>query len=355
MAEAFLHELLQMQNSVTSKGERCSVCLEEYGTLSRQKGTLEVAIRLPCNHLIGSACIAIWLEKNNTCPICRREFFPAQPRPYLEHGIMDGQENENEDDRQNIREINEDYCVRLAFNMDTTAISELLVQKLTESTLLSEGHTQTCIVVISIYMASHLAGQPRSPREIANVTGVGADHIRETYDVIYPERDQLADEDLLSLLEEMPTDMNPLQWPAPGYEVTDEQIENRFAWQMLREGCEYGCEELELDAGVAVFTKQIALELFTAGLMSRLSARELAAAIIFMAAHMTRNPLRARRVAEALHMTESRVRNAYEVAYAYQYLLVEQPWLVDIGRGSMDSVLGRLPSPWGSTFSLAAM
>ena len=344
MAEAFLHELLQMQNSVATKGERCDICLEEYGTLSRQKGTIEVAIRLPCNHLIGSACITIWLETNNTCPICRREFFPAQLRPYLEHGIMDGQENENEDDQQ--REIIEDYCARLALNMDTTAISELLVQKLTESPLLTEGHTHTCIVVVGIYMASHLAGEPRSPREIANATGVAANRIREAYDVISPERDQLADEGLHSLLEEILIDVNPLQWPAPGYELSDEQIENRYAQQMLGECCEYGCNELGLDAGVAEFATRIAREFFMAGLMNHLSAKDLAAAIIFMASHMTRNPLRARQIAEALRMTEFRVRVVYETAYAYQYRLAGQPWLVNIGRGSMDSVLGRLPSPF---------
>ena len=103
MAEAFLYELLQAHNRVNNQDERCCICLEEYGTLSRETGTIEVEMRLPCDHSIGSACIATWLKDNNSCPICRREFFPAQPRPYLEHGTLDDQENDGAEDENNVQ------------------------------------------------------------------------------------------------------------------------------------------------------------------------------------------------------------------------------------------------------------
>lgn len=47
---------------------------------------------MPCKHTFGSRCITKWLDPmdnaKNSCPLCRFSFFPAQPRPYLEHGVM---------------------------------------------------------------------------------------------------------------------------------------------------------------------------------------------------------------------------------------------------------------------------
>ena len=57
----------------------CSICLEEF-----QKG--EKCIRLPCQephyfHSNKEKCLGIkkWLEKSNTCPMCRTEFPCAEP------------------------------------------------------------------------------------------------------------------------------------------------------------------------------------------------------------------------------------------------------------------------------------
>lgn len=96
MAEAFLRELLQVRNSIQpTSGDQCVICFAECGTLCNETGIVEVEIRLPCNHIVGSRCIATWLgptgAANNSCPLCRRVFFPEQPQPYLEHGsIEDG-------------------------------------------------------------------------------------------------------------------------------------------------------------------------------------------------------------------------------------------------------------------------
>ncbi|KAE8100307.1 hypothetical protein FH972_018217 [Carpinus fangiana] len=46
----------------------CSVCLEE---LSSPEGAK--LLRMDCSHLYHQACILPWLEKQNTCPTCRRE------------------------------------------------------------------------------------------------------------------------------------------------------------------------------------------------------------------------------------------------------------------------------------------
>ena len=343
MSEAFLHELLQACNIEKIEGERCGICLEEFDTLSRETGTIEVATRLPCNHIVGSACIATWLKDNNTCPICRRVFFEAQPRPYLEHGIMAGQGIHDEDEPRHIRHINEIYCAQLGLlDMEVSMISGYLIQKLIESRLLGEGHREECIIAVSIYMATHLTGIPKSPRQLANVTDVEADHIRVIYDVIYPERERLADEHFLSLMEEVLGETGPPIWPAPGHLVTDEEIEHHQSVQMLRERCEQACNELGLVAAGAEITHRVAARLYMAGIMASLSPMELTAASMLMASDMTCSSISTRRVAEAIHMSESRVRHAYQTAYDFRHTLDGGSWLETLGGASIESVLGRL-------------
>lgn len=43
----------------------CSICVEEYEEDESLK-------RLPCGHMFHSKCIDAWLERNRTCPYCRR-------------------------------------------------------------------------------------------------------------------------------------------------------------------------------------------------------------------------------------------------------------------------------------------
>ena len=226
MSEAFLYELLQESNVVRLEGEQCGICLEKYNTLSRETGTMEVAIRLPCNHVIGSACIATWLKDTNSCPFCRREFFQAQPRPYLEHGIFDGPENEDELDQQTTSAIIEDFCDNLGLSSGVSIITRYLVQNLTESRIMDERDPHWCVIAVGIYMGSHIAREPRSPREIAEFAGLGAGRLREAYDRIYPEREELIDNHLNTLLAEVFDETGLLNWSARGVELTDEEIES---------------------------------------------------------------------------------------------------------------------------------
>ena len=87
MSQEYLTRLLSTpENRV--QGE-CVICLEPYNTLNTTTGIIEAEVRLSCGHTVGSACIVTWLRDNNSRPLCRETFFPRQPRPYLEHGVMD--------------------------------------------------------------------------------------------------------------------------------------------------------------------------------------------------------------------------------------------------------------------------
>lgn len=59
MAEAFLSQLLLVENRVQNDDSQCCICGHDYGSLRPDSGTIECQIRLPCNHSIGSGCISI--------------------------------------------------------------------------------------------------------------------------------------------------------------------------------------------------------------------------------------------------------------------------------------------------------
>ena len=135
----------------------------------------------------------------------------------------------------------------------------------------------------------------------------------------------------------------PLNWPARGYEFTDDQIEHDHISQMLRQGCEEACNELELDAANVDISNGIAAKFLAAGLMAHLPPKSLTAVGIFMASHMTCCSRSAMRVIEVVGMSGSAFRSAYEIAYANLDVLIDERALEDVGSEGMERILGRLP------------
>ena len=180
MAEAFLDKLLQTTDSIQSDDRNCVICLQETGKISRETGYIELLVSLPCTHIVGSGCIARWLKENNSCPCCRREFFPAQPRPYLEHGVMEGQEDEDQEDedqeneelppdRPDLERLCEDYCSQLCLDSRTANVVKVISLNILPVGILSHMVIESLdnvLAAVGIYIASCILGHPRSPREI---------------------------------------------------------------------------------------------------------------------------------------------------------------------------------------------
>lgn len=243
---------------------------------------MECEICLPCNHKVGSRCIATWLNPtgaaNNSCPLCRHVFFPAQPRPYLEHEVREedqssmvnigaynipgpadhslrspnhapitpdwsfersfadilpistlqqriAQNAENErleaimaeeedalieilnsdvTERQMVKAMCETYCHRL--NLTSSPIAIPLSQHLAAKMYLVcryEHASKSASAAVSVFVASHLIGAPRTPHWVSMMCGIDAGVITGLYWFIRRAlaRVDLVDEDMLTLID----------------------------------------------------------------------------------------------------------------------------------------------------------
>lgn len=59
------------------------------------------------------------------------------------------------------------------------------------------GRSPLSAAAACIYMASHLMGNPKSPKDIATVAGVSDGTIRTSYRLLWAKREDLIDEDWL--------------------------------------------------------------------------------------------------------------------------------------------------------------
>ncbi|XP_031556549.1 E3 ubiquitin-protein ligase RNF181-like [Actinia tenebrosa] len=62
----------------------CPICLAEYEENEKVK-------QMPCEHMFHSGCILPWLEKTNSCPVCRYEL-PTDNEEYEELKKLKGKE-----------------------------------------------------------------------------------------------------------------------------------------------------------------------------------------------------------------------------------------------------------------------
>ena len=87
-------------------------------------------------------------------------------------------------------ELCDRYCSRLALSRQGTQLSKALAERLAVVGVLA-GRSPLSAAAACIYMASHLVGTPKSPKEIAAVAGVSDGTIRTAYKLLYLDKDKL--------------------------------------------------------------------------------------------------------------------------------------------------------------------
>ena len=93
MATAYFLRGLPRVPTAERPSDTCMICLRQYGVSESNDDVAEVAVRLPCDHVMGLGCITTWLTpagggRNNSCPYCRHKLF------YLSR-IFDGVDGES--------------------------------------------------------------------------------------------------------------------------------------------------------------------------------------------------------------------------------------------------------------------
>lgn len=209
MAAAFLARLPKVGRGILAQEDQhCSICMEVYGTTPSASGVIERAVRLPCNHVIGSECISLWLtpspsqrSNNNTCPICRHVLFEA-PSPETET------DHDSDDDawhrqihvilRERIRILGH----HLSLSTNVTNMGAHIADRIHDRGPM-DGWPLVAVAAGSLYMACYAMYEPRSLQAISRgiaATGMGdieADVIQRTYDWLVPYRRGLIHEGLL--------------------------------------------------------------------------------------------------------------------------------------------------------------
>jgi hypothetical protein len=76
---------------------KCPICLVKFQTKEQcEENTENLGVKLPkCTHTFHKACLLKWLEKTNSCPMCRHEF-PTDDQQY--------EEFKRQRERQKVRE-----------------------------------------------------------------------------------------------------------------------------------------------------------------------------------------------------------------------------------------------------------
>lgn len=233
MSREFLAQLLRSENRVIADPSQiCHICLQECGSISSEIGVIECPIRLPCSHVLGSVCIATWLKTENTCPTCRREFFPAQPRlhgPEDSDDEDDGDEGEEIDDETGNRLV--DICDELELRLHLSFHLHGIIADMASNILLKiprEGHSLRCAAVLSLHILSHIFEDPKSLYDLSLVSDVRVPDSRALYRTLYPDRESLVPARLPTELIKVSDDISGLLGllPAP-------TVENGFSEETL--------------------------------------------------------------------------------------------------------------------------
>ena len=359
--EDFLNRLLSTSaNRVHS--ESCMICLEEYNTLNTSTGIIECEVRLPCSHRIGSSCIVTWLRANNNCPACRATFFPAQPRPNLEHGIIDVDRPRAAPVSSPLGQVSPtDSLVTDIFTPLRGSIMSIFVLPVAKSMArhlidLLRGQSHSAIAAVSVYMASHVVRRPNSPMEISRVAGVSPDQIQSVYRQVYPIRMQVIDAWMLINIAggDLECMLRFLPPPDGRYGIIDDDDERHELQRqqvpphLVREVmnlCLHRSADLVGLGGSSLYS--ISREIAAMIVLERhhdLRSPALVAAIgSYMASHLLGHQTSSRRIADSVGIDEGALGMAYARIYPLRHRLIKPSMLMRIGLRNLPRALEALP------------
>lgn len=79
LAKAFLESLpIVKHEELPENSQICHICKEPFDAPNpdpEMMESAEVAVKLPCSHIMGFECLKRWLEDNSSCPMCRAKLF----------------------------------------------------------------------------------------------------------------------------------------------------------------------------------------------------------------------------------------------------------------------------------------
>ena len=318
--------------------------------MSSETGIIECSIRLPCDHLVGSHCLATWFHHNNSCPICRREFFSAKPRPRLEHetaGGIDVDDDRDDDDddaasrvlssrddsgEEDDSETRLDRLLRdtrrFSHRLRLVYAAEYLAQLIAERMF----HMDAMLdcrrwhkAAISNFVAANLVHYRVTLDEINAFTNITQGTLLNCYRMFYPERETVINGEVLFLLREDPEratrgDLPALDWPLPDFTGT--------WWYTI-------ADKLETQTGTDLIehSRRLFLMLVNQRYLNAESSSNVVALSIYLASCLGHTPTTScEEIASAVGVNESCIRTIYALFYPHRQDLLQHR--------AVDSVVG---------------
>ncbi len=367
MAQEFLNQLLRIENTVQVDGleaPTCMICLESYGTLNPSTGVTEVSVRLPCGHLVGSVCIARWLRDNNSCPACRKTFFPAQPQLRLEHDIMHERASRstrrmgNRDPTDPV-EICDWLCEELILEDELRNMAQAMTDPLRR-----QLHVQNpeCNAAVCVFIAWHLLRPDETVAtflaDLSHTIQLGEDEIRSTYRRIYPNRMELIVPEVLPGLAEYNTEgmLAFLPRPSVSNHITHRDDDHNTANSAGTDDREV--EDLDdlrpqltealgdvVLSGVIVDLAEEILDILDDRLELVDRSGQLRGAVcVFTACHFLGVEMAYGDIASIHSVSEQGLRECYAHVWCRRYGVIRHRLAETMGTGNLERVLGALPA-----------
>lgn len=256
--------------------------------------------------------------------MCRRVFFPAQPRLYIEYGTIagDGSGIEDSDDEQNGLDRLISSIDQLDLSPEACRLSIVIGRHAFRLDVLRDC-TRMEQAAMSIFVASHLVGHPVTLEQISPVVGLSRRTIYETYRQFYPARRAVVDGEFLLLLGEDPErattgNLPLLAWPRSEYA-------NAF-WEVITERFSIRQEHLVIEVSHVLFHNLVDQSYFTSE-----NVLDITALSIYLASYLNGIPIPLREIGSVMGVSLDEVQVIYALFYPHRKDLLENRavWMDD--------------------------